>query len=50
MYSMATEGEMKLDTCVENINITSMAYNGKNIQCEYQEILQTLSGLNESKT
>ena len=32
------------DTCAENINITSMAYNGKNLQCEDQEILQALLG------
>ena len=26
----------------KNVNITSMAYNGKNVRCKNQEILQTL--------
>ena len=32
------------DTCAEDVNNTSMAYNGKNVRCKGQEILQTLLG------
>ena len=34
------------DTCAEDVHVnnTSMAYNGKNVRCEDQEILQTLIG------
>ena len=45
--NIAVSSFLYRDTCTEKVNITSMAYNRKNIRCEDQEILQTLLGFKE---